>query len=70
MALNFPKSINNLIVEILDGKKLTIHMHIFHQGKGKHASYWLTGKDGFDKQLPEPMPENRYVFNIFHFPFC
>ncbi|XP_064638369.1 retinal guanylyl cyclase 2-like [Lineus longissimus] len=24
------------------------------KGKGTHKTYWLTGKDGFDKPLPEP----------------
>lgn len=24
------------------------------KGKGTHKTYWLTGKDGFDKELPQP----------------
>ena len=38
--------------------KYVRHVYIaFHaQGKGKHKTYWLTGKEGFDKDLPEPPP--------------
>ena len=25
------------------------------KGKGTHKTYWLTGKDGFDKELPAPV---------------
>ena len=25
------------------------------KGKGTHKTYWLTGKDGFDKKLPDPV---------------
>lgn len=25
------------------------------KGKGKHKTYWLVGKDGFDKELPIPV---------------
>lgn len=27
----------------------------FIQGRGNYKTYWLTGKDGFDKELPEPV---------------
>lgn len=30
------------------------------KGKGKQSTYWLTGKVGFDKELPEPA-EDEYV---------
>jgi hypothetical protein len=25
------------------------------QGRGNYKTFWLTGKDGFDKVLPEPV---------------
>jgi hypothetical protein len=27
----------------------------FFKGKGKHKTFWLVGKDGFDKELPDPV---------------
>ncbi|KAG1682084.1 Guanylyl cyclase GC-E [Nymphon striatum] len=37
--------------------------HVIYRGEvelkvSKHASYWLTGKDGFEKELPEPVIDN------------
>lgn len=28
---------------------------VFSKGKGQHKTFWLTGKDGFDKELPDPV---------------
>ena len=25
------------------------------QGRGDYKTYWLSGKDGFDKELPDPV---------------
>ncbi|KAK3725813.1 hypothetical protein RRG08_030042 [Elysia crispata] len=38
----------------LGGYQLTYRGEIELKGKGIHHTYWLTGKDGFDKELPEP----------------
>jgi guanylate cyclase 2F len=34
------------------------------KGKGKHKTFWLTGKDGFDKSLPSPViSENNHGYD-------
>lgn len=35
------------------------------KGKGMAKTFWLTGKDGFNKPLPEPPPLDRYNFRNF-----
>jgi len=32
-------------------------VHITMQGKGVRKTYWLVGKDGFEKPLPKPPEE-------------
>ena len=43
-----------------------IYVYLFIQGKGSVKTYWLTGKNDFNKPLPEPPPLNRYVIQSLH----
>ncbi|GFN89182.1 hypothetical protein PoB_001568800 [Plakobranchus ocellatus] len=51
-------------LDVLGGYKLAYRGEIELKGKGIHHTYWLTGKDGFDKELPEP-PEIAGLSSFF-----
>lgn len=37
------------------------------KGKGKHKTYWLVGKEGFDKELPDPVTSENNHGYIFYY---
>ncbi|CAG5123867.1 unnamed protein product, partial [Candidula unifasciata] len=43
-------------LDVLGGFKTEYRGQIELKGKGMHNTYWLVGKEGFDKELPEPPP--------------
>ncbi|CAF0863567.1 unnamed protein product [Brachionus calyciflorus] len=58
--IHVSESCSNILEEI-GGYKLDYRGLTELPGKGKHKTYWLTGKEGFDKELPkQPFSEKNH----------